>query len=682
MTDKVVICLLDESNNRIEEIKMKKPKTYNELLTQLDNNIKRLPNDFYVFYLTLSNKPIIITNDKEYLSSKDILFIRKRQNKDMTQSVYEENYNKLTESRQELLDTKFNCYICDGTIKKENPYFCYICQKIFHRKCLNAWNEKKQHQNENLNCPNCRNELPLEQWKQKIDFEEDRIKVAEFIGKMNQIELDNNLNNNLNAIKEKRIKELMNDNIRLNEEINQLKNEEEKMSQLKYDNLILNDKITKLKNEGEKMNQLKDENIKLNEIINQLKAEGENMKKLKSDNVRLNEIINQLKKESEKMNKLKDENIRQQNEQINQLKNINNRQSEMIDDYYTYIKQSSLVFKNILYKINETATIVNPRTNNQLLNLIAELSSGLNKPSLENISKVIFNDFEIIQNFIKNIKNEEQIKKRKEEMFEKMHEYRNEINLVYSCQNEGSENIFGSDFVKKNGNNLELIINGKKNVLTEKFILKKGDNYIRMLIKNKLTNLSNMFNNCKTLKNINDLQHLETKDVTDFSYMFWGCSLLSDISPIRNWYVTSGKNFQSMFAGCISLADINPLKIWKVANAINFSAMFYHCTSLSNIKPLENWDVSNNINFSGMFSKCKSLTDIKPLQKWNVSKGNNFSAMFFECTSLSDISPLQNWDVSKGNNFARMFCETKALGNLKLLSKWKMSKENFNSMSI
>ena len=682
MTDKVDICLLDESNNRIEEINMKKPKTYKELLSQLNKNLKRLPNDFYIFYLTISNKPIVITNDKEYLTSKDILFIRKKQNKDIEQSMYESNYNKLTESKQEFLDTKFNCYICDSPIKKEKPYFCYICQKIFHCKCLNAWNEKKQHQNENLNCPNCRNELPIDQWKQKLDFDEDRTKAAEFIDKMNQIELDNNLNNNLNAIKEKRIKELKNDNIRLNEKINQLKNEEEKMNQLKNDNLILNDKITKLKNEGEKMNKLKDENIKLNEIINQLKTEGEKMNQLKSDNIKLNEIINQLKKESEKMNKLKDENIKQQNEQINQLKDINNRQSEMIDDYYTYIKQSSLVFKNILYKINEIATIINPGTNNQLLNLIGELSSGLNKPSLENISKVVFNDFEIIQKFIRNIKNEEEIKRRKEEMFEKMHEYKNEINLVYFCQNEGSENIFGSDFVKKNGNNLELIINGKKNVLTDKFTLKKGDNYVRMLIKNKLTNLSNMFNNCRALKNINDLQHLETKDVTDFSYMFWGCSLLSDISPIKNWYVTSGKNFQSMFGGCSSLVDISPLNIWKVGNGSNFSAMFFNCPLLYNIKALENWDVSNNTNFSGMFSKCKSLADIKPLQRWNVSKGNNFSAMFFECSSLSDISPLQNWDVSKGNIFTRMFCETKALGNSKLLSKWKISKENFNSMFV
>ena len=46
------------------------------------------------------------------------------------------NYNKLSESKQDILDEKYNCYICNSNIKNENPYFCYICQKIFHEKCL------------------------------------------------------------------------------------------------------------------------------------------------------------------------------------------------------------------------------------------------------------------------------------------------------------------------------------------------------------------------------------------------------------------------------------------------------------------------------------------------------------------------------------------------------------------
>ena len=34
-----------------------------------------------------------------------------------------------------------------------------------------------------------------------------------------------------------------------------------------------------------------------------------------------------------------------------------------------------------------------------------------------------------------------------------------------------------------------------------------------MIIKNNLTNLKNMFYECKSLKNINELKYLDTKDI-------------------------------------------------------------------------------------------------------------------------------------------------------------------------
>ena len=39
---------------------------------------------------------------------------------------------KLAESKQDILDEKYNCNICTIIIKKEKPYLCYKCQKIFH----------------------------------------------------------------------------------------------------------------------------------------------------------------------------------------------------------------------------------------------------------------------------------------------------------------------------------------------------------------------------------------------------------------------------------------------------------------------------------------------------------------------------------------------------------------------
>ena len=238
---------------------------------------------------------------------------------------------------------------------------------------------------------------------------------------------------------------------------------------------------------------------------------------------------------------------------------------------------------------------------------------------------------------------------------------RNKINLIYECLKDGNENIFGKKFVENNKNNIELVINGIKSELVEKYELKEGKNNIEILIKNKINNLENMFYYCKSLRNIDELMFLDTKDINDFSCMFSGCSSLSDLKPIQN--------------ECSSLSDLKPIQNWNVSNGNNFSYMFYECSSLSDLKPIQNWNVSNGNNFSYMFSGCSSLSDLKPIQNWNVSNGNNFRSMFSECSSLSDLEPIQNWNVSNGNDFLYMFYGCSSLSDLKPIQNWNVSND-------
>ena len=605
MSDQTIVCLLDNLNKMLEkEITIKTPKTYQELMTQIKNEFKKLPNDYSIFYLTNDKSEVIIneSDNDEYKLSRDIIFVRQKEVINIKESLYTKIYNMLPESSKEFVDEIYNCFICNENINNENPYFCYICQKIFHINCLGDWNKKKQSKNEVLNCPSCRNELPLELWKQQLNFEEKKSRAAEIMNMINDYELANNLNNNL---------------IYINEKI-----------------------IRQLKNEIYQMNQ-----DKINEVS-----------------------------PTEELEQLKKENINQTTE-IHELRGC--------------IKKNAFLFKSVLNKIKEISSLINPDANKKLINIISELSSDPYNPPLDNISAILFEELESLQQYInniknfKNFKNLENVKEQKEEIFEKITEYKKEIDLMYFTKSEGKQNILGKEFVQRNMNNIELMINEKKNNLFPYFNLRKGENYIKILIKNNLTNLNNMFNSCTSLKNIDGLKYLDTRNVTDFSYMFWGCTSLSDIRPIQHFVVINCQNYQGMFGGCTSLSDIKPLQNWNVSKGNNFSTMFFSCTSLSDIKPLGNWNVSNNTNFSGMFSKCKLLSDIKPLEKWKVSKGDNFTAMFFECKLLSDISPIQNWNVSKGKLFKRMFYDTKALlSSSKSLQKWKLSKDDFDSMFI
>ncbi len=60
----------------------------------------------------------------------------------LSQSVFQNNYEQLPESQKELLNEKFYCSICYELIKHENPFLCYECQKIFYHSCLKGWDTR------------------------------------------------------------------------------------------------------------------------------------------------------------------------------------------------------------------------------------------------------------------------------------------------------------------------------------------------------------------------------------------------------------------------------------------------------------------------------------------------------------------------------------------------------------
>ena len=151
------IFILDNLDNINEELLINKQKRYQELLKYLSNK-----NKLYEIFIYDNNNKIIINNEDKYKLIKDIIFIKEINKDDLEKSIFSINYNKLSESNQDILDEKYNCNICTNLIKNEKPYFCYKCQKIFHEKCLKDWDNKCKLQNKILECPNCRNKLSIE----------------------------------------------------------------------------------------------------------------------------------------------------------------------------------------------------------------------------------------------------------------------------------------------------------------------------------------------------------------------------------------------------------------------------------------------------------------------------------------------------------------------------------------
>ena len=257
---KINIFILDNLDNEKEEMVINKPKSYQELLKNLNQKYKL----YEIFIFDNINK-ILINHEDKYKKVEDIIFIKEIDN--LEKSLFSINYDKLSESKQDIIDEKYNCKICSIIIKNEKPYLCYKCQKIFHEKCLKDWGDKCKQQNKNFECPaGCKNEMPFEQWNKKLDYEDNKIDNANLLNKINEYKLNNNMNNNINVIKDKKIK--------------------------KYENYINNTLII-FKNILNKINIIHntmklEKNNKLNEIINNDKLDIENINDISNIIKRIN----------------------------------------------------------------------------------------------------------------------------------------------------------------------------------------------------------------------------------------------------------------------------------------------------------------------------------------------------------------------------------------------------------
>ena len=145
------VFLLDKSDNIKEALKIKKSITYKQLLDEVRQKSNNMPEHYEIFILENNDKKMIINDEEKFKKIDNILFIKETPNSLLMQSLFSSAYNKLPESEKEKLDEKYNCILCSTMIKKENPYLCYICQKIFHEKCLKNWDERCKQQKNKFN---------------------------------------------------------------------------------------------------------------------------------------------------------------------------------------------------------------------------------------------------------------------------------------------------------------------------------------------------------------------------------------------------------------------------------------------------------------------------------------------------------------------------------------------------
>ena len=367
MMKNLQIFLLDNLGNTKNEISVIKPKTYEELLELLRQKFKNISEYYELFIIDKNNQEIKINTEGKFELIEGILFIREIEDKLLEISIFEKNYNELSESKQEILDEKFNCLLCSIIIKKENPYLCYKCQKIFHEKCLKDWDTKCKSQNKSLLCPNCRNELSIEKWNRKLNYEEERVEKGYILNKINELKNNKIKQNELIQKYEKYIYQTMeifkNILVQLNSIYNLLKLEKNiKLNNLinQYPLNINNLDINKISNIiKENFNQFKiyimNDYISINHInLNKVNKQQNNKMSLINNNTQNNSNI-QNKQMMMKMN--------QHNNMQNHNNNIQNNNNMHDNINKNNTQKMEIALGNLKNNINNN--MMNKNQNNQ-----------------------------------------------------------------------------------------------------------------------------------------------------------------------------------------------------------------------------------------------------------------------------------------------------------------------------
>ena len=74
---------------------------------------------------------------------------------------------------------------------------CYQCQKIYDKKCLKDLKNRCKLQNKSFTCPNCKYELPLINWKEKVNYEDEKNYEANTLVELNKNKFKENTDNNM-----------------------------------------------------------------------------------------------------------------------------------------------------------------------------------------------------------------------------------------------------------------------------------------------------------------------------------------------------------------------------------------------------------------------------------------------------------------------------------------------------
>ena len=237
---------------------------------------------------------------------------------------------------------------------------------------------------------------------------------------------------------------------------------------------------------------------------------------------------------------------------------------------------------------------------------------------------------------------------KKEDLNKEIKVYDNKFNIEKDIN---SVSIYKTNEMKK-------IIKDGKLIFNE-----EGKYFISYEINNSAKDFRDLFCQCKTLKKVYFPSFVDIK-IENMSNMFNGCTSLEEINFPRSFNTEAVTNMSNLFALCESLENLN-LTSFNTKNVIDMSDMFSGCESLNNVN-LSSFNTENVKLMDNMFNGCHKLKDID-LSSFNTKNVTNFSNMFYDCISLRKLN-LSSFNTKKASQMEGMFINCKSLVELDLSS--------------
>ena len=187
-------------------------------------------------------------------------------------------------------------------------------------------------------------------------------------------------------------------------------------------------------------------------------------------------------------------------------------------------------------------------------------------------------------------------------------------------ENQIINNTDGIELNKEVESKIKILNNGKKErIIFKKKFDKIGLNTIYFIIEEKLNDMSFLFNNCSSLKEINFVS-IETDNVNNMKGMFQSCSKLENLD-LTNFNTSKVTNMARMFNNCIKLKQIKGIEMFNTSQVVNMKEMFQSCNELEYLD-LSNFNVFNVIYKESIFNGCNKLKELKGREKFVIPQKN------------------------------------------------------------